>query len=221
MRTPAPSPAMLVAMLALFVALGGSSYAAVQLGKNSVGAKQLKKNSVTSPKVKPRSLLVSDFKKSQRSRLRGPRGPQGAQGPAGPGGQPGSSAASMLTGRVPAAILNTAGGSATAFDPAGDAQGAARGLSPAAPVVLRDLSVLVTVAPGAGSTRTFRLGVSQFGGGADPAVSCSIAGTETSCNTGGQTVTIPASSEINLSSVVTGAAANASQVQFGYRAVTP
>jgi hypothetical protein len=218
MRTRAPSPAMLVALLALFVALGGSSYAAVKLGKNSVGTRQLKKNSVTSPKVKPRSLLVSDFKKSQRSRLRGPQGPQG---PAGANGQPGSSAASMLTGRVPAAILNTSGGSTTAFDPAGDAQGAARGLSPAAPVVVRDLSVLVTVAPGAGSTRTFRLGISQFGGGADPAIFCSIAGTETSCNTGGQTVTIPASSEINLSSVVTGAAATASQVQFGYRAVTP
>ena len=42
--------ANVVATLALFVALGGSSYAALNLPKASVGAKQLKKNSVTLPK---------------------------------------------------------------------------------------------------------------------------------------------------------------------------
>ncbi len=77
------SYANVVATLALFVALGGSSYAALNLPKASVGAKQLKKNSVTSPKVKRGSLLVSDFKASQRARLRGPSGPRGAQGIAG------------------------------------------------------------------------------------------------------------------------------------------
>lgn len=86
MRLRKPSPAMLVALLALFVALGGSSYAALQLPKNSVGGKQLKKNSVTSPKVKRGSLLLNDFRASQRSRLIGPQGPQGAQGPQGPPG---------------------------------------------------------------------------------------------------------------------------------------
>ena len=77
------SYANVVATLALCVALGGSSYAALNLPKASVGAKQLKKNSVTSPKVKRGSLLVSDFKASQRARLRGPSGPRGAQGIAG------------------------------------------------------------------------------------------------------------------------------------------
>jgi hypothetical protein len=42
MRSPRRSPAMLVALLALFVALGGSSYAALQLPRASVGTKQLK-----------------------------------------------------------------------------------------------------------------------------------------------------------------------------------
>jgi hypothetical protein len=82
---------MLVALLALFVALGGSSYAAVKLGRNSVGPRQLKPNSVSSPKVKSGSLLLSDFRASQRSRLRGPQGaqgPQGAPGPQGPAGTP-------------------------------------------------------------------------------------------------------------------------------------
>ncbi len=91
--------ANLTAMLALFVALGGSSYAALALPKASVGAKQLKKNSVSSPKVKPGSLLTSDFKASQRASLRGPQGerglqgPQGSQGPQGPQGVPGSARA--------------------------------------------------------------------------------------------------------------------------------
>ena len=80
MRLRRPSPAMLVALLSLFVALGGSSYAALKLPKASVGPKQLKKNSVTSPKVKPGTLLLSDFKRSHRASLRGSQGVQGPQG---------------------------------------------------------------------------------------------------------------------------------------------
>jgi len=41
-----------IAYLALFVALGGSAYAATQLPKNSVGSKQIKPNAVTAPKLK-------------------------------------------------------------------------------------------------------------------------------------------------------------------------
>jgi hypothetical protein len=99
MRLRKPTPSMLIALLALFVALGGSSYAALQLPRGSVGTKQLKNNAVTSPKVKNNSLLVRDFRASQRSLLRGPagaRGPQGAQGlpgPAGASGAPGSALA--------------------------------------------------------------------------------------------------------------------------------
>lgn len=48
--------ANVMATLALFVALGGASYAATQLPRNSVGAKQLKKGAVTGAKVKPHSL---------------------------------------------------------------------------------------------------------------------------------------------------------------------
>ena len=42
--------------LALFIALGGVSYAAVRLPANSVGAKQLKKHAVTSIKIKNRAV---------------------------------------------------------------------------------------------------------------------------------------------------------------------
>jgi hypothetical protein len=47
-----PSPAMVVAMLALFISLAGTGYAAIKLPANSVGAKQLKANAVTSKKIK-------------------------------------------------------------------------------------------------------------------------------------------------------------------------
>jgi hypothetical protein len=74
-------------MLALFVALSGTAYAAT-LPRNSVGTAQLKRNAVTSAKVKPRSLLGSDFRRGQLPA--GPQGPQGPQGPRGPEGAPGA-----------------------------------------------------------------------------------------------------------------------------------
>jgi hypothetical protein len=87
-----PSPAMVVAVLALVVALGGTGYAAVVLPANSVGAKQLKKkavtgakiarNAVTSGKVKNGSLRKTDFAKGQL--------PAGPTGPAGPAGRTGN-----------------------------------------------------------------------------------------------------------------------------------
>ncbi len=52
-----PSPAMVVACLALSVALGGTSVAAIQaLPRDSVGAKQLKRNAVTGPKIKANAV---------------------------------------------------------------------------------------------------------------------------------------------------------------------
>jgi hypothetical protein len=79
---------MIVAIAALVVALGGTSYAAVKLSAGSVGTKQLKnnavttsklkKNSVTGAKVKNGSLSAGDFKAS--SLPVGPAGPKGDPG---------------------------------------------------------------------------------------------------------------------------------------------
>ena len=80
-----PSPALVVACLALVVALGGTGYAAVVLPANSVGTKQLKNGAVIGSKVKLRSLLATNFKPGQL-----PRGPQGAQGLPGAAGTPGA-----------------------------------------------------------------------------------------------------------------------------------
>ncbi len=48
-----------VAYLALFVALGGTGYAAVNLPTNSVGARQIKNHSITPVKLDPRSIGAS------------------------------------------------------------------------------------------------------------------------------------------------------------------
>jgi len=83
-----PSPALIVACIALLVALGGTSFATVlNVPKNSVGAAQLKKNAVISSKVKNRSLLAVDFKTGQLPA--GPIGPQGANGARGDKGEKG------------------------------------------------------------------------------------------------------------------------------------
>ena len=57
-----PSPAMIVAIVALVLSLGGTSYAAIVLPAGSVGTKQIKKNAVISSKVKNGSLTTSDVK---------------------------------------------------------------------------------------------------------------------------------------------------------------
>jgi hypothetical protein len=46
-----PSPAMVLAMIALVVAFGGTSFAALKLKKNSVKTKTIKDNAITSPKI--------------------------------------------------------------------------------------------------------------------------------------------------------------------------
>ena len=74
--------ANVVAYLALFFALGGTSFAAAEklVPRNSVGSRQVIDN----------SLRLRDFNRTQRARLRGPQGPQGVQGPKGDKGDPGA-----------------------------------------------------------------------------------------------------------------------------------
>ena len=79
--------ANVIASPALFVALGGVSWAAVTLPANSVGKRELKRNAVTGQKVANGSLKGVDFAAGQLPT--GRRGPAGPAGPAGPVGERG------------------------------------------------------------------------------------------------------------------------------------
>lgn len=84
------SYANVMATVAVFIALGGTSYAALKLPRNSVGTDQLRTGAVRSSDVKDRSLGVRDLSVSARSSLRGAAGPAGPVGPQGPAGAPAS-----------------------------------------------------------------------------------------------------------------------------------
>jgi hypothetical protein len=85
-----------LALLALFVALGGTSYATVlNVPRNSVDTQHLKRNAVKAAKIAPNavrtahvlngSLLVEDFRAGQI-----PQGPKGDKGEKGDKGDPGA-----------------------------------------------------------------------------------------------------------------------------------
>jgi hypothetical protein len=85
-----------IACLALFVALGGTSYAAIKLPANSVGTTQIKKAAVTSAKIKDRSITAADL--SAGTLRAGDVGPAGAAGPSGPKGDTGAAGPKGDTG---------------------------------------------------------------------------------------------------------------------------
>ena len=106
-----PSPALVIALIALFVALGGGAYAAIRLPKNSVGRAQIRrhavtsaklaKNAVTSATIRDHTLLARDFKAGQLTTQQGTpgaAGPQGHDGPMGPSGPTGPRGATGATG---------------------------------------------------------------------------------------------------------------------------
>jgi hypothetical protein len=91
MRLRPPSPALVIACLALAISLSGAAYAvSTALPRNSVGTAQIKNNAVNSAKVKNASLRAVDFAPGQI--------PTGPQGPAGPQGSPGLSGLQLISG---------------------------------------------------------------------------------------------------------------------------
>src|SRR4051812_21970023 len=100
------SYANVMATIAVFVALGGSSYAAIKIPRNSVGAGQLRSGAVRSSEIKDRSIRTSDLATSARTSLRGQTGPQG------PVGATGATGAQGPTGPTYWAAVNSGGGRA-------------------------------------------------------------------------------------------------------------
>jgi hypothetical protein len=124
--------ANVMATVAVFIALGGASYAAVVLPKNSVGSKQIKNgqiktadlanNAVTSPKVKDGSLLSADFAPGQL--VAGAPGATGAQGLKGDKGDPGTNGTNgtdltfdqdLASGKTLTGLYGAGGGGASGY----------------------------------------------------------------------------------------------------------
>jgi hypothetical protein len=124
-----PSPALVVACIALFVALSGTGVATIsQLARGSVGTPQLQNGAVTTPKVrngavtapkirngavtgaKVRNNSITSAHIRNRSLTRldfapgqlpaGPTGPQGPAGPAGPAGAAGPAGPAGVIGAI-------------------------------------------------------------------------------------------------------------------------
>ncbi|HEX2072010.1 MAG TPA: collagen-like protein [Thermoleophilaceae bacterium] len=92
-RIKQPSPALVVACIALFVALGGVGYAAA-----TIGTKDIRNGAVTGKKIKNRTITTNDIKRKTVASLRGKTGPAGATGPAGPTGPAGATGATGARG---------------------------------------------------------------------------------------------------------------------------
>jgi hypothetical protein len=80
------SYANITATLALFIALGGTGYAAITLPRDSVGARQIRSKAVGTKEIRDRAIRLRDIARSARGSLRG------QQGPPGPAGNPGAPA---------------------------------------------------------------------------------------------------------------------------------
>jgi hypothetical protein len=114
-------------MVALFVAMGGTGYAALRLPKNSVGAAQIKTGAVGTSEVKDHSLRLRDFRSGQI-----PAGPRGAIGPAGPAGANGQGGAPGQRGPSDGYVATSSGvqdnsDSVSVTVPAGDYMAAGDG----------------------------------------------------------------------------------------------
>lgn len=86
---PHLSYANVVASLALFIALGGASYAAFRLPPDSVGTAQIKNHAVSLIKL---GRAATGALRGRTGR-QGPGGPRGPAGPKGPQGPPGTTRA--------------------------------------------------------------------------------------------------------------------------------
>ena len=98
-RIHRPSPALLIAILALAVAASGDAVAdGVSAAAKLITGKQVKNETLTSADVKNGSLTLADLKRGERAKLAGPAGPAGERGAPGLQGLSGSTGAAGAKG---------------------------------------------------------------------------------------------------------------------------
>lgn len=221
MKLRRPSSGLIVAIIALVVAMSGSAFAA---------------SLITSKQIKDGTIALKDIDKKALAQLKGKTGPQGGQGAKGnPGaqgpqgakgdngapGQPGSPAASVFTSRFTNnALTQTLFGPVTGIGPVSNTdESAVSLLSPAAPIVARDLFAQYANDAGSaypGATRAFTLRVN----GVDTALTCTFTRPATSCSNTGDAVTIPAGSLLSIKFFQAGAIGSGSVI-VAWRGTTP
>ena len=119
-----------MATIAVFIALGGSSYAALKVTSanvrnNSLKSADVRNNTLKSVDVKDNSLLAKDFQAGQLPAggqgTQGAAGPQGPEGPQGPQGERGAAGADGATGpRGPARFVDVKWAKSPTPDPANE-----------------------------------------------------------------------------------------------------
>lgn len=178
-----PSPAMVVALIALFFAVSGAGYAATKLSNGNGG-----------PKAKA-------SKKKSKAGPRGPAGPQGAAGANGAAGAAGSPGAITFTGRINA--LTTANGSgsfgaSTGITTSSGSEATTLTLSPAAPLTVTGFSVRTSsVSPDAVRVFNLRANGSNL-------LPCAVPQGAVLCVSSPASVPLPALADLSIGSAVSG-----------------
>jgi len=108
-RLRAPGPALVISLLALLVALGGTTYAATSLPKNSVGTAQIKNGAVTKTKINKKTIAALKGNRGPQGPpgLNGTNGTNGSNGTNGTNGQPGPPGIAFVTSTVAASETTT------------------------------------------------------------------------------------------------------------------
>ncbi len=210
------SPALLVAMLAFFVALTGTAVATTSA---LITGKNIKNGSITGADVKNKSLRPIDF----RGSVRGPRGPKGASGATG---------SAVLTGQVGSLPSVNTGGTQVRRGAINGVTTATTSASAVASLVpgnlrARNLTARVLVDVPAGGSVRVELVQKPPGDFSDAtiaptALSCTIVGTaatgETACTAAGP-MPLPAGSVLFMRITIVGTAP-ATNPQRAYWGIT-
>jgi hypothetical protein len=111
--------ANVISVIALFVALGGASYAAVTLPKNSVGAKQIKKNGVGASEIKKSAVRTGEVKNGalRAEDFAAGQLPKGNPGQNGADGAPGADGTADAFARVDENAARTLQANTAGFPP--------------------------------------------------------------------------------------------------------
>lgn len=255
MRFHLPSPGTAVALTALFVALGGTSYAASHTGAGSAAQRVAAAKHRACPlKASMCSAIdqqVASYLSSHASTLRGrtgsagPRGvagpagavgPAGAAGaagqsdlpgPAGPTGVTGAQAVSAFSGRIEAVPMTGAGGGDTSVFGAPTGMSTENGtevdvqtLSPSTAITISNMAASEDGGPVPVNDKiVVRLDVNG-----DQEMACVIGAGQSTCDTGSNSVIVPAASKLSLGieaqSGVSGAMIPGFNLLFGFEATT-